>query len=106
MPAQIGDKEMGAAIQALSDSMALLLSFYALGRIGWWWNVQTEGFKVQGRAHDLAMLAGTKPRTTEADWEALYSFYRYEMVPRPAMHITKACHARTHPWVHEDDRLG
>lgn len=72
--------EMGSVVQSLSTAVALLLSFYALNRVTWYWNVQTEGFKVQGRAHDIAMLAGTKPKETEEDWREIYRLYRYVML--------------------------
>lgn len=69
--------QMVAIKTTLQEITALLLTFYALNRLSWYWNVQMEGFKVQGRAHDIAMIAGTMARETEQDWQACYRLYRH-----------------------------
>lgn len=73
-------EEIEALVACLHTAVSLLLSFYVLQRLGWFWAVMQEGFRVQGRANDLGMLAGTRPRATEEDWHALYRLYRHLMV--------------------------
>lgn len=73
-------EEIEALVTSLQTAVSFLISFYALQRLGWFWAVMQEGFRVQGRAHDLGMLAGTRPRATQEDWQSLYLFYRHLMV--------------------------
>jgi len=73
-------EEIEALVVSLHKAVSFLLSFYALQRLSWFWSVMQEGFRVQGRANDLGMLAGTRPRATEEDWHALYQLYRHVML--------------------------
>mmetsp|Transcript_117679 Transcript_117679/g.228792 ORF Transcript_117679/g.228792 Transcript_117679/m.228792 type:complete len:556 (-) Transcript_117679:47-1714(-) len=70
--------EAGALVNSLQTAVSMLLSFYALQRIGWFWSIMQEGFRVQGAAHDIAMLAGAaNPPRAERNWNALFCLYRY-----------------------------
>jgi len=74
-------QELGAVVGSLQGVVSLLLSFYALQRVGWYWRVMEACFTVQGRSHDLSMICGAgAKRETDADWKARYTLYRYIML--------------------------
>jgi len=73
-------KEIGAVVGPLQVAVSMLLSFYALNRIGWYWSVLMNGHDVQGRCHDLAMLGGATKKDGEEDWRARYTLYRHLML--------------------------
>jgi len=77
----------------LKVSVGFLFSFYALGRISWWWQVIDCCRSMQGRSHDLALIiggvsavkavpAGSKQAGgSQATWlEAKWNFYRFLLV--------------------------
>jgi len=43
---------------ALKTSVGILFSFYALGRVGWWWTVIDWCRSMQGRTHDIGLIIG------------------------------------------------
>jgi len=70
-------KETGALVSSLQTAVAMLLSFYSLERVNWFWSMMRQGFIVQGRIHDIAMLCGAATGNTEEEWLARYVLYRH-----------------------------
>jgi len=69
----------------LNMIMSFLFSFYALGRVSWWWDVMNQARLCQGRNHDLAMImsgytCAQKPTTGESWLEHRWTFYRFQML--------------------------
>lgn len=71
--------EIESQIVGLKTMVTFLISFYAIGRIGHWWRVQSTGWVIQGRIHDLGMLASTTKHQTEEDWQCRFQLYRWMM---------------------------
>jgi hypothetical protein len=76
---------------ALRVSVGFLFSFYALGRVGWWWNVIDICRSMQGRSHDLGLILGgyssvndcpqSGNASTQQRWlEAKWNLYRFIML--------------------------
>lgn len=76
---------------ALQVSVGILFSFYALGRVGWWWSVIDCCRSMQGRTHDIALIIGGYTAVREypqagnaskrEQWmEAKWNLYRFLML--------------------------
>lgn len=76
----------------LEVGVGFLFSFYALGRVSWWWEVISHCRSMQGRSHDLAMMIGGYSTVkecpsegggtdTKATWlDAKWDFFRHLML--------------------------
>jgi len=76
----------------LEVAVGFLFSFYALGRVSWWWEVISHCRSMQGRTHDLAMMIGGYSTVkecpsegggtdTKATWlDAKWNFFRHLML--------------------------
>jgi len=73
-------KEIGAVTGPLQTAVGMLLSFYALNRVSWYWQVLMEGHLLQGGLHDVAMIAGSLKQDTDEGWRARYTLYRHLML--------------------------
>jgi len=76
---------------ALRVSVGFLFSFYALGRVSWWWNVIDICRSMQGRTHDIALILGghsavndcpqARDASKQEKWlEAKWNVYRFLML--------------------------
>lgn len=76
---------------ALKVSVGILFSFYALGRVGWWWTVIDWCRNMQGRTHDIGLIIGGYTAVKECpqagkaskkeQWlEAKWNLYRFIML--------------------------
>eukprot|EP00930_Biecheleria_cincta_P083513 TRINITY_DN73079_c0_g1_i1.p1 TRINITY_DN73079_c0_g1~~TRINITY_DN73079_c0_g1_i1.p1 ORF type:complete len:540 (-),score=66.89 TRINITY_DN73079_c0_g1_i1:146-1765(-) len=82
-------EEVKGLSATLQLSVGFLFSFYALGRVGWWWQVMDYCRCMQGRSHDLAMIIGGYTAVREipkgsaskqVSWlESKWHFYRLHM---------------------------
>lgn len=81
-------EEVRRLTETLNMIVGFLFSFYALGRVGWWWAVLDYARGIQGRLDDLAVILGGftgthEPPASEHDdgWlEPKWQFYRFELL--------------------------
>lgn len=72
-------------VGTLKMILGLLFSFYALGRVGWWWHVMDCGRTIQGRTHDIAMLVGGAGSSEDHSdqeewWQKKWTLFRHLML--------------------------